>query len=48
MTDSVIGPEILTKLLTSQDACPLGDLKEAAFDMIAAMYMLAGLSDLQM
>ena len=45
---TVIGPEILTKLLTSQGACPLGDLKEAAFDMIAAMYMLAGLSDQQM
>ncbi len=36
---TVIGPGILTKLLTSQGACPLGDLKEAAFEMIAAMYM---------
>jgi hypothetical protein len=45
---TVIGPEILTKLLTSQGACPLDDLKEVAFDLIAAMYMLAGLSELQM
>ena len=42
-----IGPMILTRLLTCQDSCPLGDLKEAAFDMIAGMYMLHGLSDLQ-
>ncbi|HEY1004174.1 MAG TPA: plasmid pRiA4b ORF-3 family protein [Streptosporangiaceae bacterium] len=45
---TVIGPGILTKLLTSQGACPLDDLKEAAFDLIAAMYMLAELSELQM
>ena len=43
-----IGPRILTALLTCQDPCPLGDLNEAAFDVIAAMYMLDGLSDLQM
>jgi hypothetical protein len=43
-----IGPEILTRLLTCQDPCPLGDLNEAVFDMIAAMYMLHGLSELQM
>ena len=43
-----IGPEILTRLLTCQDRCPLGDLNEAVFDMIAAMYMLHGLSELQM
>ena len=43
-----IGPEILTRLLTCQDTCPLGDLNEAVFDMIAAMYMLHGLSELQM
>jgi hypothetical protein len=43
-----IGPELLTRLLTCQDTCPLGDLNEAVFDMIAAMYMLHGLSELQM
>jgi hypothetical protein len=43
-----IGPMILTRLLTCQDSCPLGDLEEAAFDTIAGMYMLYGLSDLQM
>jgi hypothetical protein len=43
-----IGPEILTRLLTCQDPCPLGGLNEAVFDMIAAMYMLHGLSELQM
>lgn len=43
-----IGPRIFTTLLTCQGPCPLGDLKETAFDMIAAMYLLAGLSELQM
>jgi hypothetical protein len=43
-----IGPRILTMLLTRQGACPLSDLKEAVFDMIAATYMLAGLSEFQM
>ena len=43
-----IGPEILTRLLTCQDPCPLGGLNETVFDMIAAMYMLHGLSELQM
>jgi pRiA4b ORF-3-like protein len=43
-----IGPEILTRLLTCQDRCPLGDLNEAVFDMIAAMYMLHRLSEPQM
>ncbi len=43
-----IGPRILTALLTCQDPCPLGDLNEAAFDVIATMYMLDGLSELQM
>jgi hypothetical protein len=43
-----IGPEILTRLLTCQAPCPFGDLNEAVFDMIAAMYMLHGLSELQM
>jgi len=45
---TLIGPMILTRLLTCQDSCPLGDLQEAAFDTIAGMYMLHGLSDLQM
>jgi Plasmid pRiA4b ORF-3-like protein len=43
-----IGPQILTRLLTHQGPCPLGDLKEVAFDTIAGMYMLHGLSELQM
>jgi len=43
-----IAPRILTTLLTCQGPCPLGDLNETAFDMIAGMYLLAGLSDPQM
>ena len=43
-----IAPRILTTLLTRQGPCPLGDLNETAFDMIAGMYLLAGLSDPQM
>jgi hypothetical protein len=43
-----IGPEVLTRLLVSQGPCPVDDLKKAAFDMIAAMYMLARLSEQQM
>ena len=43
-----IGPEILTRLLTCQDACPLSELHEAVLDMIAAMYTFHGLSELQM
>jgi hypothetical protein len=43
-----IGPEILTRLVTHQGPRPLGDLKAAAFDTITAMYMLHGLSELQM
>lgn len=42
-----IGPEILTRLVTHQGPCPLGDLKAAAFDTITAMYTLHGLSELQ-
>lgn len=43
-----IGPQILTRLLTHQGPCPLGDLKQAASDTIATMYMFHGLSELQM
>ena len=43
-----IAPRILTTLLIRQGPCPLGDLNETAFDMIAGMYLLAGLSDPQM
>ena len=43
-----IGPQILTRLLTHQGPCPLGDLKQAASDTIAGMYMLHGLNELQM
>jgi hypothetical protein len=43
-----IAPRILTTLLICQGPCPLGDLNETAFDMIASMYLLAGLSDPQM
>ncbi|MGH3257522.1 MAG: plasmid pRiA4b ORF-3 family protein, partial [Streptosporangiaceae bacterium] len=43
-----IGPELLTTLLASQGRCPVGDLKEVAFDMIAARYMLGRLSEQQM
>jgi hypothetical protein len=43
-----IGPELLTRLLVSQGPCPVDDLKKTAFDMIAAMYMLAGLNEQQM
>src|SRR5215470_11819311 len=40
-----IGPELLTRLLVSREPCPVDDdLKKTAFDMIAAMYMLAGLN----
>jgi hypothetical protein len=43
-----IGPEILTRLLTCQEPCLLGDLNEAVLDMIAVMYTFHGLSELQM
>ena len=39
---TVIGPELLTTLLVSQGPCPMDDLKEVAFDMIAVRYMLDG------
>jgi hypothetical protein len=43
-----IGPQILTRLLTHQGPCPLGDLRQAASDTIAGMYVLHGLNELQM
>jgi hypothetical protein len=43
-----IGPELLTTLLVSQGPCPMDDLKEVAFDLIAARYMLGGLNEQQM
>src|SRR5208282_1398069 len=43
-----IGPELLTTLLARQGPCPMGDLKEVAFDLVAARYLLGGLSEQQM
>ena len=43
-----IGPELLTTLLLSQGPCPMEDLKEVAFDMIAVRYLLDGLNEQQM
>ena len=43
-----IAPELLTALLLSQGSCPLGDLKEVAFDLIAAQYLLDGLDQQQL
>jgi hypothetical protein len=43
-----IGPELLTQLLVGRESCPVDDLKKTAFDMIAGMYMLAGLNEQQM
>jgi hypothetical protein len=45
---AVIGPELLTTLLVSQGPCPMDDLKEVAFDMIAVRYMLGRLNEQQM
>jgi Plasmid pRiA4b ORF-3-like protein len=45
---TVIGPELLTTLLVSGDPCPMDDLKEVAFDLIAVRYMLGGLNEQQM
>jgi hypothetical protein len=45
---TLIGPELLTRLLVSQGPCPMDDLKKAAFDMIAARYVLDGLTEQQM
>ena len=43
-----IGPELLTALLASQGPCPVSDLKELAFDLVAAHYLLDRLSEQQM
>ena len=43
-----VGPELLTRLLASQGPCPVDDLKDAAFEMIAVRYMFGGLSEQQM
>jgi hypothetical protein len=43
-----IGPELLTALLVSPGPGPMGDLKELAFDLVAARYLLDRLSGQQM
>jgi Plasmid pRiA4b ORF-3-like protein len=43
-----IGPELLTTLLVSQGPCPMDDLKEVAFDLVAARYLLDRLNQQQM
>jgi hypothetical protein len=43
-----IAPELLTALLLSQGPWPTGELKEVAFDLIAARYLLDGLDRKQM
>jgi hypothetical protein len=43
-----IGPELLAALLASRGPCPLGDLKELAFDLVAARYLLDRLSEQQL
>ncbi len=45
---TVIGPELLTTLLVSHGPCPTDHLKEAAFDLIAARYLLDRLNQQQM
>jgi Plasmid pRiA4b ORF-3-like protein len=45
---AVIGPELLTTLLVNRDPCPMDDLKQVAFDEIAASYLLDRLSPQQM
>jgi Plasmid pRiA4b ORF-3-like protein len=45
---AVIGPGLLTMLLASQGPCPMDDLKQAAFEEIAAGYLLDRLSQQQM
>lgn len=44
---TVVGPELLTALLASQGPCPMGDLKEVAFDLVAARYFLDRLNQQQ-
>ena len=43
-----IGPELLTTLLLNQGPGPMSDLKEAAFEAIAARYLLDRLNQQQM
>ena len=43
-----IGPALLTKLLVSQGPSRMDDLKQAAFEEIAAGYLLDQLSQQQM
>ena len=43
-----IGPELLTTLLVSRGPRPMGELKEVAFEAIAASYLLDRLSPQQM
>jgi hypothetical protein len=45
---TAIGPQLLTRLLVSQRPCAMNDLKEGAFDEIAAGYRLDQLSQQQM
>ncbi len=45
---TAIGPELLTTLLVSHGPCPTDHLKEAAFDLIAARYLLDRLNQQQM
>ncbi len=45
---TVIGPELLTTLLVSHGPCPTDHLKEAAFNLIAARYLLDRLNQQQM
>ncbi len=45
---TVIGPELLTTLLVSHGPRPTDHLKEAAFDLIAARYLLDRLNQQQM
>jgi hypothetical protein len=43
-----IGPELLTALLVNRGPCPMGGLKEAAFEAIALRYSLDRLTEQQM
>jgi hypothetical protein len=43
-----IGPELLTALLVSPGPCPMGNLKETAFEAVAVRYLLDGLNQQQM
>lgn len=43
-----IGPELLTTLLANQGPSPMDDLKEVAFDLVAARYRLDMLNEQQM